>query len=103
MVARLPQREVRRSFALGVFNGAAFRFAEAVTDPPLVLTWFVSRLTTSNLLIGLVGPMGDAGWFLPQMFVANHIQRMPRKMPSYALSAVVPAYRVMSPPPRRAR
>ena len=89
MASDLPEREVRRSFALGVFNGATFRFAEAAIDPPLVLTWFVSQLTTSNFLIGLVGPMGDAGWFLPQMFVANRIQRMPRKMPSYVLSVIV--------------
>jgi len=56
----IPQREVRRSFALGVFNGAVFRLAEALIDPPLVLTWFVSQLTTSNLLTGLVAPLGNA-------------------------------------------
>ena len=85
----VPEREVRRSFALGVFNGAAFRFAEALIDPPLVLTWFVSQLTSSNLLIGLVAPLGNAGWFLPQVFVSARIQRMERKMPSYALAAVI--------------
>ncbi len=85
----VPEREVRRSFALGVFNGAAFRFAEALIDPPLVLTWFVSQLTSSNLLIGLVAPLGNAAWFLPQVFVSARIQRMERKMPSYALAAVM--------------
>ena len=85
----VPEREVQRSFALGVFNGAAFRFAEALIDPPLVLTWFVSQLTSSNLLIGLVAPLGNAGWFLPQVFVSARIQRMERKMPSYTLVAVI--------------
>jgi hypothetical protein len=42
----VPEREVRRSFVLGVFNGAAFRFAEALIDPPLVLTWFVSQFSS---------------------------------------------------------
>lgn len=83
--------EVRRSFVLGVFNGAAFRLAEALIDPPLVLTWFVSQLTDSNLLAGLVAPLGNAGWFLPQIFVSAYIQRMRRKMPSYVLSAVIRA------------
>jgi MFS family permease len=87
----VPEREVRRSFVLGVFNGAAFRFAEALIDPPLVLTWFVSQLTNSNLLIGLVVPAGDAGWFLPQILVSARIQRMERKMPSYTLAAVIRA------------
>ena len=85
----IPESEIRRSFALGVFNGTAFRFAEALIDPPLVLTWFVSHLTSSNLLAGLVVPLGDAGWFLPQIFVSARIQRMERKMPSYTIAAVI--------------
>ena len=81
-------REERRSFVLGVFNGAAFRFAESLIDPPLVLTWFVSDLTTSNLLRGLVAPLGDACWFLPQIFVSARVQRMRYKKPSYTWAAV---------------
>ena len=89
MDAPVPAREVRRNFTLGVFNGAAYGFVEALIDPPVVLTWFVSQLTTSNLLIGLVAPMGDAGWFLPQVFVSARIQRLDRKMPSYIWSAII--------------
>ncbi|MCS7177996.1 MAG: MFS transporter [Anaerolineae bacterium] len=89
MTVRLPQREIRRSFILGVVNGALFEFAERLIDPPLVLTWFVSRLTPSNLLVGLVAPLGDAGWSLPQVFISGLVQRMPRKMLSYTLAAVV--------------
>ncbi|MBN1179151.1 MAG: MFS transporter [Anaerolineae bacterium] len=87
--AAISPREVRRSFALNVFNGAAFELAEKLIDPPLVLTWFVSQLTGSNLLIGLVATLADAGWFLPQMFVSAPIQRMERKMPAYTLAAVI--------------
>ncbi len=78
---------MRRSFALGIFNGAAFEFAERLIDPPLILTWFVSQLTVSNLLIGLVSPLGQACWLLPQVFVSARVQRMQRKMPSYRLAA----------------
>ncbi len=85
----IPESEVRRSFVLGVFNGAIFNLAEALIDPPLVLTWFVSQITSSNLLAGLVSPLGNAGWFLPQVFVSARIQRMERKMPSYTLTAVI--------------
>jgi len=49
----------------------------------------VSHLTSSNLLVGLVVPLGDAGWLLPQIFVSARIQRMQRKMPSYTLAAVI--------------
>lgn len=91
MTVHLPQREIRRSFILGVVNGALFEFAERLIDPPLVLTWFVSRLTSSNLFIGLVAPLGDAGWFLPQVFISGLVQRMPRKMLSYIGAAVIRA------------
>ena len=87
--AVIPRREVRRNFTLSVFNGAAFNFAERLIDPPLVLTWFVSQLTDSNLLIGLVAPLGNAGWFLPQIFVSTRLQRMERKMPTYTLAAAI--------------
>jgi len=85
----IPKSEVRRSFALGVFNGAAFQLAESLIDPPLVLTWFVNQLTTSNLLVGMVAPLGDAGWFLPQIFISARVQRMRYKKPSYTLAAVI--------------
>lgn len=85
----VSRREKRQSFALNVFNGALFEFAERLVDPPLVLTWFVSNLSSSNLLIGLVAPLGDAGWFLPQIFVSVPLQRMERKMPSYRVAAVI--------------
>jgi MFS family permease len=85
----IPKREVQRSFALNILNGAIFNFASRLIDPPLVLTWFVSQLTHSNLLVGLVTPLGQACWFLPQVFVSTHIQRVERKMPIYSLAAVV--------------
>lgn len=89
MGVAITEREEKRSFTLGVFNGVAFNFAERLIDPPLVLTWFVSQLTDSNLLIGLVSPLGQAGWSLPQLFVSNHIQRMERKMPGYRTAALI--------------
>jgi len=87
--AAIPKREIRRNFALTVFNGALFNFAVRLIDPPLVLTWFVSQLTPSNLLVGLVAPWSQACWFLPQVFVSNRIQRMERKMTSYSLTGMI--------------
>ena len=83
-----PEREIRRNFLIGLLNGGLFSFAETLIDPPLVLAWFVSHLTTSNLLIGMISPIGDAGWFLPQVLLASRIQRMPRKMPMYIVGAI---------------
>jgi MFS family permease len=86
----IQAREVRRNFALCALNGALFQFAQALIEPSLVLTtWFVGRLTSSNLLLALVVPLGQAGWFLPQIFASGLVQRMERKKSIYLAAAVI--------------
>jgi hypothetical protein len=80
---------LRRNFAIGVVNGALYTVAEALIDPALVLTWFLARLSASNLLIGLVVPLRDTGWFLPQLFVAHYLARLPHKLPTYKAVSLV--------------
>jgi MFS family permease len=74
---------------LGIINGGTFIVAEAFMSIDTVLTWFVQQLGGSNFLIGLVGPMRDAGWFLPQLFVSHRLQRQPLKLPLYRRAAAV--------------
>ncbi len=95
----MPEREqqvtkqsyphLRRNFSLGIINGGLFVFAEALMSIDTVLPWFVEQLGGSNFLIGLVGPMRDAGWFLPQLFTSHRLQREPYKMPLYRRAAAV--------------
>lgn len=80
---------LKRNFTLGLVNGGLFIFAEALMSIDTVLTWFVQQLGGSNFLIGLVGPMRDAGWFLPQLFVSHPLQRKPFKLPLYRRAAAV--------------
>ncbi len=82
---------LKRNFTLGVINGGLFVFAEALMSIDTVLPWFVQQLSGSNFLIGLVGPMRDAGWFLPQLFTSHRLQREPLKMPLYRRAAAVRA------------
>jgi MFS family permease len=80
---------LKRNFTLGILNGGLFIFAEALMSIDTVLTWFVQQLGGSNFLIGLVGPMRDAGWFLPQLFTSHHLQRQPLQEPMYRRAAAV--------------
>jgi MFS family permease len=90
--AGLDQRpHLKRNFTLGIVNGGLFVFAESLMSIDTVLTWFVQQLGGSNFLIGLVGPMRDAGWFLPQLFTSHRLQREPFKMPVYRRAAAVRA------------
>ena len=88
-VAPAADPHLRRNYALGVINGALYTLAESLIDSALVLTWFLSRLSAPNVLIGLVVPLRDAGWFLPQLFVARHQARQPYKLPTYSVAALV--------------
>jgi MFS family permease len=82
-------RHLRRNFLLGVCNGVLFNLASALTETSLVLSWFVSQLTGANFLIGLIGPIRDGGWFLPQFLISGYLQRQQRKLPLYNTVAVV--------------
>lgn len=86
-----PVSNAQRNFWLGVLNGLLFTLAETLIDPTLVLVAFVSRLTLSPILIGLVAPLRDVGWFLPQLWMSGYIQSLPYKLSIYRPTAVVRA------------
>lgn len=88
-ITTTAQRHLRRNFSLGLLNGAFFNLFNALLDPSLVLSWFVSQLTTSNFLIGLIVPIQHGGWFLPQLVVSSYLQRRQRKLPFYTYIAGV--------------
>ena len=79
----------RRNFNLGVANGVLFGGADTLLDPNLVLVTFASFLTTSPVLLGLVYPLSQAGWFLPQLWVSGWMQSQSKAMPIYRAMAVV--------------
>lgn len=81
----------RRNFILHVLNGVFIFISEAFTDPNLVVTAFISQLTTSNVLIGLLSPLRDTGWFLPQLFISPWVERIPVKVRFYATMTYVRA------------
>lgn len=78
----------QRNFLLHVLNGIFFAMSEAMTDIQLITTALLSQLTTSNVLIGLLAPLRDTGWFLPQLFISNLAERAPRKIVFYRVSTV---------------
>jgi MFS family permease len=61
----------------GAFFGLGIGFASFVTVIPL----FVSELTNSAMLIGLIPAIHGMGWQLPQLFTANRVSRQRRYKP----------------------
>lgn len=84
-----PIDAARRNFQLGVINGFVFTISDTLMDPTLVIAAFISHLTSSPLWLGLVIPLSDGGWYLPQLWVSGYLQSQPRKIVLYRYMAVV--------------
>lgn len=65
----------------GAFFGFAIGFASFVTIIPL----FVSTLTGSAILIGLIPAIHSVGWQLPQLFTSHRVARQKRYKPMVLL------------------
>ena len=68
----------------GGFFGFAFGFASIVTILPL----FVSTMTDSALLIGLIPAIHMVGWQFPQLLTANRVSRQKRYKPMVLLATI---------------
>jgi MFS family permease len=89
MIADTSQKYLSRNFWLGVISGVAYNLYLALASSNLVLTWFASELTHSNLLISLLMPIEQGGWYFPQLLLSGYLQRRPRTLPVYRLMGVV--------------
>ncbi|MCE1253699.1 MAG: MFS transporter [Anaerolineae bacterium] len=75
-----PPQTVQRNFRLGVMNGVFFIIGEALLDPTLVLVAFVSQLSPMALFVGLVLPLRDSLWAIPQLWMSGFVQSLPQKI-----------------------
>jgi len=82
------RRGYRHNFAFGIANGAFLMLGDTLIHPTLVLALFVSQISHSNLLVGLVPVLSTGVWFLPQLFVAGFVQRSDRRLPLAIWSTV---------------
>jgi predicted MFS family arabinose efflux permease len=89
VTADAAQEHLGRNFWLGVVSGIGYNLYQTVANPGLVMTWFVSELTRSNLLISLLMPLDQGGWYLPQLLLSGYLQRLPRTLPVYRIAGAV--------------
>ena len=79
----------QRNFVLGVVSGVAYNLYIVVLSTELVMTWFLSELTDSNLLISLLVPIEMGSWYFLQLLLSGYVHRQPRALPLYRSMAVV--------------
>jgi MFS family permease len=75
------ERNYRWNFTVNVIEGASFFFGASFVSSSTIVPLFISKLTSSPLPIGIVSVIAQGGWFLPQLFTARAVERLPRKKP----------------------
>ncbi|HEY9075273.1 MAG TPA: MFS transporter [Anaerolineaceae bacterium] len=73
------ERNFRWNFIVNALDGANFWFGMSFFSSAIILPLFVSHFTDNPLVIGLIPFIGYAGIYLPQLFVANAVERAPKK------------------------
>lgn len=75
------RRNFRWNFAVNCVDFGLFTVALSFASVATILPAFVKHFTASSVLIGAVAALSTLGWFLPQLLVAGHIERLERKKP----------------------
>jgi MFS family permease len=75
------KRHLRWNFTVNTIDAAAYFFALAFISTQVVLPVFIDKLTSSPLLVGLVGATYSIGFFLPQLLVAGYAESLTRQKP----------------------
>ena len=73
------EKNYRWNFTVNTLDGAFFWFGSSFFSSEIILTLFVSHFTRNPIIIGLLGFLGWGGVLLPQLFVANAVERSPVK------------------------
>lgn len=76
-VARL----FRHNAIMNTFDISFFFMADSFWAINTIMPVFAATLTNSAFIIGLMPAIVNAGWFLPQMFMAKHISKMSEVVP----------------------
>ncbi len=73
------ERNYRWNFTVNALDGASWWFGMSFFSSTIILPLFVKHFTDSPLAIGLISFLGWAGVLVPQVFMANAVERAPRK------------------------
>src|SRR5512135_2615408 len=72
-------RNFRRNFLVNTLDGASYMFGFSFITPSIILPLCISHFTHNPLIIGLIPFINTAGFFLPQLFTSNSVERAPLK------------------------
>ena len=74
-------KELKHNFLVNMLDGAFFGWGVGFSSYTTVIPLFVSTMTSSATLIGLIPAIHNMGWQLPQLLLAKRISKMERVKP----------------------
>jgi MFS family permease len=69
------RQNLRHNYTVNILDGAFFGMALGMASFTTIIPLFISTLTTSATLIGLIPAIHTMGWQLPQLFSAKKLSR----------------------------
>lgn len=89
MASTSEQRtNLKHNYIVNLLDGGFFGLAMGFASFSTILPLFVSTLTNSATLIGLIPAIHNAGWQLPQLLTAKKLSRMLRYKPFVMLATI---------------
>lgn len=82
------QKNVRHNYIVNIFDGGFYGFALGFASFTTILPLFISTLTNSAILIGLIPAFHNTGFQLPQLFYARKVSKMRSYKPSVMLLTI---------------
>lgn len=73
------EKNLKHNYIVNFADGALFAFSSSFRAPRTILPLFISQLTDSPVVFGILSAIVSTGVLLPQLFTANWVQRTPIK------------------------
>jgi MFS family permease len=80
--------DYRHNYIVNIFDGTFFGFALGFASFTTVIPLFVSTMTTSPILIGLIPAIHMTGWQFPQLLIARRVSQLKRFKPMVVLMTI---------------
>lgn len=75
------RKHLKFNITVNLLDGGFFGLGWGLGSVGTIVTLFVSQMTDSALLIGLIPAIHSVGWQLPQLFMAKSVSRLRRYKP----------------------
>lgn len=86
---RSVQKHLRFNLVVNMMDGGFFGMGWGFGSIGTIIPLFVSHMTTSALLIGLIPAIHAVGWQFPQLFMANSVSRLRVYKPMVMLMTIM--------------